>query len=62
MNKTSPTKRETKPMRHATWWKNPTIKEKAMAYDLITIGGFVDERKAIKALRIAHQILKTNQP
>jgi len=49
-------------MRHATWWKNPTIKEKAMAYDLITIGGFVDERKAIKALRIAHQILKTNQP
>lgn len=49
-------------MRQATqrkpkWWQNPTIQEKAMAYDLITIGGFVTERKAVKALWIAHQTL-----
>ena len=45
-------------MNNQKWMSRATQEEKAMAYDLLVVGGHVDEFNALRALKIARTALK----
>jgi hypothetical protein len=45
-------------MNNQKWMSRATQEEKAMAYDLLVVGGKVDESDALRSLRIARVALK----
>lgn len=45
-------------MNNQKWMSRATQEEKAMAYDLLVVGGKVDEVDATRALRVASVALK----
>ena len=45
-------------MNNQKWMSRATQEEKAMAYDLLVVGGHVDEVNALRSLKIARSALK----
>jgi hypothetical protein len=45
-------------MNNQKWMSRATQEEKAMAYDLLVVGGHVDESNALRSLRVARVALK----
>lgn len=42
--------------------QHPKDRRKAMAFDLLKVGGFLNRSKAAEALRIARRLIKPQQP